>query len=392
MNDKVMDYYEVLGVSKGCSQDEIKKGYRKMALKYHPDKNPGDAEAEARFKEVSEAYEVLSDPKKREMYDRYGKEGVFAGAGGGGPGGAQGFGSMEDALRTFMDAFGGGGGGESIFETLFGGGFGGGGREGAYIRQGASKKATVRISFEEAARGVEKELVVTRLMQCGTCHGSGAASTNGVKTCPQCKGQGQVFQTRGFFSMSSTCPQCHGEGKIVTDPCKECRGQGRIRQKQHVKVHIPPGVDSGMRLKMSGYGDEGEGGGPPGDLYVFINVDSHPVFEREGDNLLLDLPIGFAEAALGAKKEIPTLSESYRLTIPEGTQSGKIFRVRGKGFPNVHGRGKGDLLVRAVVETPTHLTENQKTMLKEFGETEGVDNLPRKKSFMDKIKSFFSDS
>ncbi|MCC5832044.1 MAG: molecular chaperone DnaJ [Chlamydiales bacterium] len=384
-----MDYYEVLGISKGCSQEEVKKAYRKMALKYHPDKNPGDAEAEARFKEVSEAYEVLNDPKKREMYDRYGKEGVFAGAGAPG-GGAHGFGSMEDALRTFMDAFGGGGGGESIFETLFGGAFGGGGREGGYVRQGASKKASIRISFEEAAKGVEKELAVTRLMQCGSCKGSGAASANGIKTCTQCNGQGQVFQTRGFFSMSSTCPQCHGEGKIVTDPCKECRGRGRMREKQHVKVHIPAGVDSGMRLKMSGYGDEGEGGGPPGDLYVFIDVQPHPVFEREGDNLLLDLPIGFAEAALGAKKEIPTLSESCLLTIPEGTQSGKIFRVRGKGFPNVHGRGRGDLLVRTLVETPTHLTENQKKMLKEFGETEGIDNLPRKRSFMEKIKSFFS--
>ncbi len=392
MNDKVMDFYEILGVSKGASQEEIKKGYRKMALKYHPDKNQGDADAEARFKEVSEAYEVLSDPKKREMYDRYGKEGVFAGAGG--PGGAAGFGSMEDALRTFMGAFGGGGGGgESIFETLFGGfSGGGGGREQAYMRQGASKKATVRISFEEAAKGVEKELAVTRLMQCTICRGSGAASSAGVKTCTQCKGSGQIHQTRGFFSMSSTCPQCHGEGKIIVDPCKECNGQGRVREKQHVKVHIPAGIDSGMRLKMSGYGDEGEGGGPPGDLYVFINVDSHPFFEREGDNLILDLPIGFAEAALGVKKEIPTLAENCRLTIPEGTQSGKIFRVRGKGFPNVHGRGKGDLLVRTIVETPTHLTEKQKEMLKEFGDTEGVENLPRKKSFMEKLKSFFSDS
>ncbi len=389
MNEKTMDYYEILGVSKGCSQDEIKKGYRKMALKYHPDKNQGDADAEAHFKEVSEAYEALSDPQKREMYDRYGKEGAFAGAGG--PGGPQGFGSMEDALRTFMGAFGGGGGGggESIFDSLFGGG---GAQGGAYARQGASKKASIRISFEEAAKGVEKELAVTRLMQCGTCSGRGAASPSGVKTCPQCQGQGQVYQTRGFFSMSSACPQCHGEGKVVTDPCTDCRGQGRVRDKQHVKVHIPAGVDSGMRLKMSGYGDEGEGGGYPGDLYVFINVDSHPIFEREGDNLLLDLPIGFSEAALGVKKEIPTLAEACRLTIPDGTQSGKVFRVRGKGFPNVHGRGKGDLLVRAVVETPTHLTESQKMMLKEFGDTEGVENLPHKKSFMEKIKGFFSES
>ncbi|MCH9627710.1 MAG: Chaperone protein DnaJ [Chlamydiales bacterium] len=392
MNKAVMDYYEVLGISKGASPEEIKKAYRKMALKYHPDKNQGDAVAEARFKEISEAYEVLSDSKKREMYDRYGKEGVFAGAGGG-PGGPAGFGSMEDALRTFMDAFGGGGGGggESIFETLFGGGMGGG-RERAHMTQGASKKATIRVTFEEASKGVEKELAVTRLMGCGTCRGSGAASADGVKTCSQCNGNGQVYQTRGFFSMSSTCPQCHGEGRVVTDPCKECQGHGRVREKQHVKVHIPAGVDTGMRLKMNGYGDDGEGGGPSGDLYVFINLDAHPVFEREGDNLLLDLPIGFAEAALGVKKEIPTLSGNCRLSIPEGTQSGKVFRVRGKGFPNVHGRGKGDLLVRTMVETPTHLTEEQKKMLQAFGDTEGVDNLPRKNSFMEKLKSFFSDT
>lgn len=385
---KTMDYYEVLGLQKGATPEEIKKGYRKMALKYHPDKNQGDAEAEARFKEVSEAYEVLSDPKKREMYDRYGKEGVAAGMGGGGP---QGFGSMDDALRTFMDAFGGGGGGgESIFETLFGGGMGGG-RGGPQMRQGASKKATIRISFEEAAKGVEKELAITQLMACGTCHGSGAATSDGVKTCSQCQGQGQVFQTRGFFSMSSTCPQCHGEGKVVTNPCQDCRGQGRVREKQHVKVHIPAGIDTGMRLKMNGYGDAGEGGGPPGDLYVFVNVEPHAVFERDGDNLILDLPIGFAEAALGVKKEIPTLEGKCRLSIPEGTQSGKVFRVRGKGFPNVHGRGKGDLLVHASVETPTHLTAEQKEMLKAFGETEGVDNQPRKKSFAEKIKGFFSE-
>ncbi len=391
MSPNTMDYYETLGLNKGATQDEVKKAYRKMALKYHPDKNSGDSEAEAKFKEVSEAYEVLSDPKKREMYDRYGKESVFAGAGGGaaGPGG---FGSMDDALRTFMDAFGGGGGGGgSIFETLFGGGGGGFAGGGNYVQQGANKKATIRISFTEAANGVEKELAVTRLMNCSTCSGRGAATSDGIRTCSQCNGAGQVFQTRGFFSMSSPCPQCHGAGQTITDPCKECKGQGRVREKQHVKVQIPAGVDTGMRLKMSGYGDEGEGGGPPGDLYVFIEVDSHPIFEREGDDLLLDLPMGFSEAALGSKKEIPTLSGPCRLSIPEGTQPGKVFRVRGKGFPNVHGRGRGDLLVRVAIETPTHLTEKQKEMLRAFGETEGVDNLPRKKGFMDKIKSFFSD-
>lgn len=380
-----MDYYEILGIARDASSDEIKKAYRKMALKYHPDKNPGDAEAEARFKEVSEAYEVLSDPQKREMYNRYGKEGVRAGAAAGGAG----FGSMEDALRTFMDAFGGGGG-ESIFESLFGA-FGGRGEGGGQTRQGASKKATIRISFEEAATGVEKELLITRFINCATCGGSGAASSKGIETCSKCGGQGQLYQSRGFFSMSSPCPQCQGEGKVIKDPCKTCRGQGRTKEKEHVKVHIPAGVDTGMRLKMSGYGDAGEGGGPPGDLYVFINVDNHPVFERQGDDILLDLPIGFGEAALGAKKEIPTLTGSCRITIPEGTQHGKVFRVRSEGFPNVHGRGKGDLLVKVIVETPTHLNEKQKEILKEFAESEAIENLPGKKSFLNKIKSFFSD-
>jgi molecular chaperone DnaJ len=386
-DQKQMDYYEILGVERGANQEDIKKAYRKKALKFHPDKNPGNPEAEAHFKEVSEAYEVLSDPKKREMYDRYGKEGVFGGAGARGPAG---FGSMEDALRTFMDAFGGMGGGESIFDTLFGGG-GGARGERSRARQGASKKATIRISFEEAAKGVEKELAITSYVTCATCEGSGAAKREGVQICPRCEGSGQIFQTRGFFSMSSPCPQCGGEGKIVTDPCKECKGEGRLREKLHVKVHIPAGVDTGMRLKMSGYGDAGDGGGPPGDLYVFINVDSHPIFGREGDDLLLDLPIGFAEAALGAKKEIPTLEENFNLTIPEGTQGGKVFRVKGKGFPNVHGRGKGDLLIKTIVETPTHLTAKQKEVLKEFGKTEGIDNHPGKRSFMEKIKSFFSE-
>ncbi|MCE2983341.1 MAG: molecular chaperone DnaJ [Parachlamydia sp.] len=389
------DYYEVLEITKTATPEEIKKAYRKKAIQFHPDKNPGDAQSEKKFKEISEAYEVLSDEKKRQVYDRYGKEALQgAGAGGGG----QGFSSMDEALRTFMGAFGmgGGGGGESIFDFFGGGGGGGaefGGREGRGARQGASKRVNITISFEEAAKGVDKELVISNYVKCTDCSGRGAASSQGVKTCTQCNGRGQVFEQRGFFSMTMPCPKCHGEGKMITDPCKKCQGQGVTKEKQHIKVHIPAGVDSGMRLKMNGYGDAGQNGGPPGDLYVFIHVEAHDLFEREGNDILLDLPISFAEAALGCKKEVPSLiNHACRITIPEGTQNNKIFRVKGEGFPNVHGHGKGDLLVKVFVETPTHLSEQQKKMLQEFSTLEGHNNLPKRKGFLDKIKEFFSPS
>ncbi|AGE74905.1 chaperone protein DnaJ [Chlamydia psittaci Mat116] len=386
-----MDYYDVLGVSKTASPEEIKKSYRKLAVKYHPDKNPGDAEAEKRFKEVSEAYEVLSDPQKRESYDRYGKDGPFAGAGGFG---GAGMGNMEDALRTFMGAFGGEfGGGGSFFEGLFGGlgeAFGMRG-DPAGARQGASKKVHITLTFEEAARGVNKELLVSGYKTCETCSGSGAASKQGIKCCDRCKGSGQIVQSRGFFSMASTCPECGGEGRIITDPCSNCRGQGRIKDKRSVHVQIPAGVDSGMRLKMEGYGDAGQNGAPAGDLYVFIDVEAHPVFERRGDDLILELPIGFVDAALGMKKEVPTLlkESACRLTVPEGIQSGTILKIKNQGFPNVHGRGRGDLLVRVSVETPQNLSEEQKELLRKFAATEKAENFPKKRSFLDKIKGFF---
>jgi molecular chaperone DnaJ len=380
-------YYEILGVSKSATQDEIKKAYRKKALQYHPDKNPGDSEAEAKFKEVSEAYEVLSDEKKREIYDRYGKDAVQGAAGAGA--GGHGFASMDEALRTFMGAFGGGGG-DSIFDAFFGGG-GGYGTGQSYMHQGASKKVNITITFEEAAKGVDKELAITNYVTCQKCDGSGAASSQGIKTCSKCGGSGQIHQNRGFFSMSQTCPQCKGEGRVVTDPCKECHSEGRVKEKRKVKVHIPSGVDSGMRLKMAGYGDAGVGGGPNGDLFVHIQVEPHDVFKRHGDDLILELPIGFSESALGCKKEMPTLHGSCRITIPEGIQSGKVLRVKNEGFPNVHGQGKGDLLVTVIVETPTKLSDKQKELLKEFGELEGVHNHPNKRSFMEKIKSFFTE-
>lgn len=387
------DYYETLEISKTATQEDIKKAYRKKALMYHPDRNPGNAEAEKKFKEISEAYEVLSDENKRSIYDRHGKE-ALSGAGFGGAGGfhAGGFSSMEDALRTFMGAFGGGGGGESIFENLFGmggGEFSEGGR--SQTRQGASKRVNITITFDEAARGVDKELAITNYVTCATCKGKGAATAQGVKKCPRCNGKGQVFEQRGFFSMSMGCPQCHGEGRVVTDPCKNCNGEGVVKEKQRVKVHIPAGVDNGMRLKMAGYGDAGPNGGPNGDLYVFINVEPHKVFERDGNDILLDLPISFPEASLGCKKQVPSVfNHSCLVTIPEGTQNGKVFRVKGEGFPNVHGSGKGDMLVKIFVETPTKLNDKQKEMLKAFQELEGENNLPKRKGFIESIKDLFS--
>lgn len=380
------DYYAVLGVEKSASQEEIKKAYRKQALKYHPDKNPDDKEAEKQFKKVSEAYEVLGDEKKRQIYDQYGADALKGGAAG--PG-AHGFSSMEEALRTFMGAFGGQqGGGESIFDSFFGFGGGQGGQEGP--SQGASKKATVVITFEEAAKGVEKELAITNLVSCETCHGSGAKSASSIKTCNTCHGYGHVQQSRGFFSMTSSCPKCHGSGKIITDPCSSCHSAGRIKKKQNVKVSIPAGIDDGMRIKLSGYGDAGERGGPNGDLYVYIQVKPHDFFTREGDDIIIRLPVTFTEAALGAKKEIPTpLSGSCRLSIPEGTQSGKVLRVKGQGLPNVHGQGTGDLLVEILVETPVDLSEQQKQLLEEFQKLETPKNSPNKKGFFEKIKNFF---
>lgn len=385
------DYYATLGVARDASPEEIKKAYRKKALEFHPDRNPGNPTAEAQFKLVSEAYEVLSDENRRRAYDQYGEEGLRGGGMGGGPGGFPGgFSSMEEALRTFMGAFGGGrGGGESIFDSFFGGG--GGGHEEESARRGTSKKATVRVTFEEAARGTEKELAINNYVSCETCGGSGAKSRASIKMCSTCQGKGQIYQSRGFFSMSSTCPHCNGAGQVITDPCRNCNGAGRMKEKQRIKVRIPAGVDNGMRLKMSGYGDAGEAGGPPGDLYVYIEVESHEAFTREGDDVYLELPITFPEAALGCKKEVPTpLGEQARIQIPEGTQSGKLLRVTGKGFPNVHGQGQGDLLVRVSVETPVKLTEKQKELLRSFEQLESPNNHPRKKTFLDKIKVFFS--
>ena len=385
-----MDYYQTLGVSREATQQEIKKAYRKLALKYHPDKNQGDDTASGKFKEIAESYEVVGNEKKREMYDRYGKDGVSGVGGGmggmGGMGGGAGFQSMDDALKTFMGAFGGG----SVFDSFFGGNEHGESRGGSYAQKGSSKKVDVVITFEEAAKGIEKEAVLTVLEVCESCSGSGASSANSIKTCPRCSGTGQEVHNRGFFSMASTCSQCGGHGKVITNPCTECNGQGRTKVKKNVKINIPAGIDDGMRLKMRGYGDSGDGGGPNGDLYVFIHLKEHEIFERQGDDVILDLPVSFTEAALGVKKEVPTIiGNNYRLTVPEATQSGRVLRIRGEGFPNVHGQGKGDMLVRIIVETPVKLSEKQKELLQQFEELKEPHNSPKKKDFLSKVKKFF---
>lgn len=387
------DYYSVLGVSKQASQEEIKKAYRRNAVKYHPDKNPGDPSAEKKFKEISEAYEILSDDKKKQIYDQYGKEALKGGMGGG-PGGmgGQGFSSMDEALRTFMGAFGGnGGGGDSIFDSIFG--FENEATDAASRQgvQGASKKMNLTVSFEEAVKGVEKEASIINYASCSSCEGSGAASAADIKKCTRCQGSGYTHQSRGFFSMSAPCSSCHGAGKTIAKPCEECRGAGRIKKKETIKIKVPPGVDNGMRLRLSGKGDAGAGGGSPGDLYVYVSVEPHPFFQREGDDVVLELPLSFTEAALGCKKEIPTSTGgNARLTIPEGTQTDKLFRVNKGGVPNVHGQGVGDLIVKVVVETPVRLSEKQKELLTSFGELEKEQNSPRKKNFFDKIKNLFS--
>lgn len=381
------DYYQILEVDRSASKEQIKKAYRKQALKYHPDKNPDDSTAEARFKQVSQAYEVLSDENQKRVYDQYGEAGLKGSQMGGSQG--AGFSSMEEALRTFMGAFGSGGGNESIFDSFFG--FENN-RSNPGAQKGASKKCNLTISFEEAVTGCEKQLSIQNYVRCTTCKGAGTASNKGISTCSTCQGNGQVFQSRGFFSMSSTCPSCHGGGKIITDPCTSCQGAGRIRKKETLTVKIPAGVDNDMRLKMNGYGDVGEGGSLPGDLYVYIQVKPHETFKRDGDDVYIDLPLTFTESALGCQKQIPSPhKQTCLLSIPEGTQNGKTFRIKGKGAPNVHGQGIGDLMIRIQIETPVNLSKKQKELLNSFKELESEQNHPKKKGFFEKLKVFFSN-
>ncbi|GGO78522.1 chaperone protein DnaJ [Marinobacterium nitratireducens] len=372
------DYYEVLGVSRDTSDRDIKKAYRRMAMKFHPDRNPGDAEAEDKFKEVNEAYEVLSDAQKKAAYDQYGHAGLEQGAGGFGGGGFDG---------SFSDIFG------DVFGDIFGGG--GGGRRRSSVQRGADLRYNLDLSLEEAVRGVEKSIKVPTLVPCDTCDGSGAKPGTSAKACGTCGGHGQVRMQQGFFSVQQTCPTCRGEGKVISDPCGSCRGHGRVEKVKTLSVKIPPGVDTGDRIRLSGEGEAGSHGGPAGDLYVQVNVQQHPIFERDGRNLYCEVPISFVDAALGGELEVPTLDGRVKLRVPAETQTGKLFRLRGKGVSPVRGGPTGDLLVRVVIETPVHLTSRQKELLKEFQQAteEGSDHKhsPKKTSFFDSVKQFFED-
>ena len=374
---KKRDYYEVLGVAREASTEEVKRSYRKLAVKFHPDKNPDDPHAEEKFKELGEAYDVLMDADKRAAYDRFGHAAFEQGGG---------FrGSFHDPFDIFREVFGSGGIGGGIFETFFGGM---GGR--AEDRQrGADLRYDMQITLEEAAFGAEKEIEVRKLDICDKCNGSGAESGSRMISCPACGGRGQVISSRGFFQVSQTCPRCRGVGQIVEKPCRECDGEGRIEKSSRIKLKIPAGIASGSRLRSSRNGEAGIRGGPQGDLYVVVHVAEHRIFQREEDNLYCEVPIAFALATLGGEVPVPTLEGKAILKVSAGTQSGQIFKLRAKGIVHVNSRERGDLLVRVMVEVPTRLNAEQRAKLQEFAELCGDDNTPLRKSFFERAKEFF---
>ncbi len=369
------DYYEVLGVNRDASEAELKKAYRKLAMKYHPDRNPDNPKAEEHFKEAKEAYEALSDPQKRAAYDQYGHAAFEGGGGGGNP-------------------FGGGAGGfdfSDIFGDIFGGGRAGGGR--SNVHRGADLRYNLEISLEDAARGTETQIRVPTMEECNSCHGSGAKPGTSPTTCSTCGGHGQVRMQQGFFSIQQTCPHCHGSGKTITSPCKDCHGNGRVKKHKTLSVKIPAGVDNDDRIRLSGEGEAGTHGGGKGDLYVVIHIKSHPVFQREHNDLHCEMPISFTTAALGGEIEIPTLDGSAIIKIPAETQSGRRFRLRGKGIKGIRSATFGDLHCHVVVETPVNLTDKQRELLEEFEELNRKNHdhhNPRAKSWMDKVKNFFA--
>jgi molecular chaperone DnaJ len=375
------DYYEILGVSRDASEEEIKKAYRKLAVKFHPDKNPGDHTAEEKFKELGEAYEALSDPQKRAAYDQYGHAAFDprrrAGAGGYG-------GGFHDPFEIFREVFGNRGAG-SLFEEIFGGG-----QSNPHGPQrGADLRYDLELTFEEAALGCEKEVTVNKLETCEACDGRGAEAGSHLKTCNLCGGHGRVVASRGIFSIQQTCPKCEGTGRLIEKPCRKCHGAGRVKRPATIKLRVPPGVDTGARLRSSGNGEAGLRGGPPGDLFFVLHVREHEIFERDGDDLLCEVPISFVQAALGAEIEVPTLHGAAHIKIPPGTQTGTVFRLRGKGVPNVHGHGHGDLHVRVVVEVPARLTAAQRAKLQEFAALCDQETHPSARSFFEKAKNFF---
>ncbi|MDO6563231.1 molecular chaperone DnaJ [Amphritea sp. 1_MG-2023] len=373
------DFYDVLGVERDASDRDIKKAFRRMAMKYHPDRNPDDKAAEDAFKEVNEAYEVLSDQQKKAAYDQYGHAGIDQnGMGGQGFGGGQG---------GFGDIFG------DVFGDIFGQQGHGGGRR-SHVQRGADLRYTMDLSLEEAVRGCEKTITVPTLVACEVCDGSGAKPGTSAKTCGTCGGIGQVRMQQGFFSVQQTCPTCHGEGQVVSDPCTSCHGQGRKQQTKKLSVKIPAGVDTGDRIRLSGEGEAGGHGGPSGDLFVQVNVRDHAIFERDGKHLYCEVPISFIDAALGGELEVPTLESRVKLKIPAETQTGKLFRLRGKGIKPVRGGSVGDLLVRVIVETPVNLSGKQKELLKQFEtamDERQKHHGPKKHGFFDSVKKFFED-
>jgi molecular chaperone DnaJ len=359
------DYYEILGVSRDADNDQLKANYRKLALKYHPDRNPGDKEAEENFKEAAEAYEVLRDAQKRQIYDQYGHEGLQGT-------GFSGFRGFEDIFSSFSD----------IFEDFFG--FGRGSRYRTAARRGADLRYDLVVSFMAAAFGVETEIEIEKLEGCEACEGTGCEPGTSPETCRQCGGSGQISRSQGFFSIRTTCPYCHGEGRSVPHPCEQCRGTGQVERKKKVSIKVPAGVDTGSRLRLTGEGESGMRGGPPGDLYIYIHVEPHEFFKRNNHDVICQIPISFVQAALGDDISIPTLNGDKNLHIHKGTQPGEVFRFKGEGIPSLRGHGRGDQIIQVMVKTPTGLNKKQEALLKEFAALES-------KKLSSKLKKMFSN-
>lgn len=367
------DYYDVLGVAKNASSRDIAKAYRKLAIKFHPDSNPGDDEASRKFKEAAEAYEVLSDEQKRSRYDRFGHAGL--------DGNGSHFSSAEDIFAAFGDLFGGG---------MFGDIFGQQGR--SRVMKGADVRADITLTLEETARGVTKTIRFPRMVACESCEGTGASPNSDVVRCQQCGGRGQILQSAGILRVQSTCPVCRGEGRIIVSPCKSCNGQGQTQSMTELEVKIPAGVDDGMRVRLSGEGEPSPNGGPNGDCYVFISVTRHKLFHRDGNNLILEMPISYTQAALGGEIEVPTLEGSEKMKIERGTQSGDVFKLAGKGMPNPQGGPRGDLLVQTFIETPKKISAAQEELLRKLAELEQVEVLPARKNFLGRLTEYFASN